>query len=82
MNDEKLKIRHSRSLSTLKNKVWHILINATLFFLVSAQAQEVAKSVQNHMYTALTAKRNALVEQLEAKVKRYKELQVKEMVCM
>ena len=33
------------------------------------------------MYTALTAKRNALVEQLEAKVKRYKELQVKEMVC-
>ena len=48
--------------------------------LVSAQAQEVAKSAQSHMYSALTAKRNALVEQLEAKVRRYKELQVKEMV--
>ena len=47
---------------------------------VSAQAQEVAKSAQSHTYTALTAKRNALVEQLESKVKRYKELQVKEMV--
>jgi len=50
------------------------------FALVSAQAQEVAKSAQSHMYSALTAKRNALVQQLEAKVKRYKELQVKEMV--
>ena len=52
-----------------------------LYISVSAQAQEVAKSAQSHMYTALTAKRNALIEQLEAKVKRYKELQVKEMVC-
>lgn len=51
-----------------------------ILFLVSAQAQEVAKSAQSHMYTALTARRNALVQQLEAKVRRYKELQVKEMV--
>jgi len=50
------------------------------FNLVSAQAQEVAKSAQSHMYTALTAKRNVLIEQLEAKVRRYKELQLKEMV--
>jgi len=48
--------------------------------LVSAEAQVVAKTAQSHMYTALTAKRNVLVEELEAKVKRYKELQVKEMV--
>ena len=34
----------------------------------------------SHMYSALTAKRNALIKQLEAKVRRYKELQVKEMV--
>jgi len=40
----------------------------------------VAKTAQSHMYAALTAKRNVLVEELEAKVKRYKELQVKEMV--
>ena len=49
-------------------------------FTVSAEAQVVAKTAQSHMYTALTAKRNVLVEDLEAKVKRYKELQVKEMV--
>ena len=48
--------------------------------LVSAQTQEVAKSAQSHRCSALTAKRNALVEQLEAKVRTYKELQVKEMV--
>ena len=55
---------------------WQLIV----LFSVSAQAQEVAKSAQSHMYSALTSKRNALVEQLEAKVKRYKELQVKEMV--
>lgn len=65
---------------SIQNSLYVVYVYIIIFCIVSAQAQEVAKSAQSHMYNALTAKRNTLVEHLEAKVKRYKELQMKEIV--
>ena len=57
---------------------------ALVFFLSSASAEAVAaaKKAQQEMYSALLAKREVLVHGLESKLTRYKELLLKEMVCV
>ncbi len=48
----------------------------------SAEAVAAAKAAQQGMYTALLAKRQTLVGEFESKAARYKEILIKEMVCV
>ena len=54
--------------------------HSNLSSLASAEAVAAAKKAQQEMYQALLAKREVLVDGLEGKLTRYKELLLKEMV--
>ena len=54
----------------------------SFFLSASAEAVAAAKKAQQEMYSALLAKREVLVHGLESKLTRYKELLLKEMVCV
>lgn len=64
--------------------MYYVTGSCILSFFLSASAEAVAaaKKAQQEMYSALLAKREVLVHGLESKLTRYKELLLKEMVCV
>ena len=59
-----------------------LLFLALLLYIASAEAVAAAKAAQQEMYSALLAKRLTLVNEFEKKAARYKEILIKEMVCV